>query len=451
MQRSFRLALANPCRTRHHSLRIATACIAIGCLVALSMAQEYDSRRREQAQTMLRDVTDDVKKHYYDPQLHGLDWDAKVRETKDKIDKATSLNQALTLIAALLDRLNDSHTFFLPPPRPYVHDYGFQMQMVGDRCYIMRVRPGSDAETKGIRAGDELITVEGYAPSRDDFWRLQYLFTILRPQPGLRLAVRKPDGSQNQVDVVAKFRQLPSVKDITGSGIFDVIRDAENQAYSTRVRYADKGNDLLIVKLPEFNLTISETDAVVGKMRKYNAAIVDLRGNHGGSLETLRFLLGGLFESRVKIGDRISRNSSVKPVETESGRRGFAGKLCVLIDSQSASASELLARVVQIEKRGTVIGDHSSGAVMEAVHYSHQIGIGTVLFYGASVTEADLRMSDGQSLEHKGVSPDILLLPTASDLAAGRDPVLARAAEELNIKISPEDAGAMFPYEWPKE
>jgi hypothetical protein len=44
-----------------------------------------------------------------------------------------------------------------------------------------------------------------------------------------------------------------------------------------------------------------------------------------------------------------------------------------------------------------------------------------------------------------------VVLPTAPDLAKGRDPVLAQAAAMLNVKITPEEAGTLFPYEWPKE
>ena len=40
---------------------------------------------------MLRDVAADVKKYYYDPKLHGIDWDAKLRQAQEKIDKADSM------------------------------------------------------------------------------------------------------------------------------------------------------------------------------------------------------------------------------------------------------------------------------------------------------------------------------------------------------------------------
>lgn len=400
---------------------------------------------------MLQGVSNDVRMYYYDPHLHGLDWDAKVLEAKEKIDKADSLNRALSVIASVPGELNDSHTTFLTPPRPYIHDYGFQMQMIGDRCYVVHVRSGSDAEAKGLRPGDEILTVNGYTPTRKDFWRMKLLFWILRPQEGLSLNFRSVDLSERQVDVVAKIRELPKIKDLGELTAFDIDRERNEQMRYSGPRYANRAYDLLIVKLPAFMPFSNMADEIVSKLQGYKAVIFDLRGDQGGSVEMVRSLLGALFEHKIKIGDQVGRGKT-RPMETEHHFYRFPGKLAVLVDAQSASASELFARVIQLEKRGLVVGDRTSGMVMEAQRFVHRTA-GTTddsyLVYGTEVTVADIRMSDGQSLEHRGVVPDALVLPTASDIANGRDPALAKAAGLLNVEISPEDAGKLFPYEWP--
>ena len=135
------------------------------------------------------------------------------------------------------------------------------------------------------------------------------------------------------------------------------------------------------------------------------------------------------------------------------GKKAFDGKLIVLIDSKSASASELFARVVQLDKRGTVLGDRSAGAVREGKMFIHaeELNRTNVTQYGTMITVADLIMTDGKSLEHAGVMPDERILPTPADIAAGRDPVVARAAELAGVKLTPEEAGKVFPFQWRKE
>lgn len=414
-------------------------------------AQPVSAVDRDRVQYMLRTISADIKKHYYDPKLHGVNWDDAVAEARSKIEKTDSLNMAMSHLAAALDSLNDSHTFFLPPPRPYHHDYGWQAQMFGDHCYVTRVRPDSDAAAQGLAPGDEILAINGYKPSRDNFWKMEYVYHTLRPQPGLRLTLKNPDGKERQLDIKAKLRVKKRIADLTGASndIFDFVREGENIEHSFRGRSVDVGDDVTVLKMARFAFSDSEISAMMGKARKRKALILDLRGNLGGSLETFKYLLGYLLDKEVKIADRVER-SKITPV-TAHPHDLFPGRVVVLVDSKSASAAEMLARVLQIEKRGLVLGDTTSGMVMEAKHYTYEIRADTVVYFGASITDADLIMADGKSLEHIGVIPDETVLPTTSDLATGSDPVLARAAELLGVKLSAERAGKLFPFEWPRE
>ena len=409
---------------------------------------EFD---RQRALQMLKAVHDEVHKHYYDPKFHGVDLDKEFADARQRIEKVNTMNMALSNIAAALDSLDDSHTFFLPPAHPIHLDYGWQYQMVGDRCFITQVRSGSDAAAKGLTPGDQIMAINGIAPTRDTTWKIQYMYGALRPQPTLRLTLADHSGQQRTVDVTSRIRETKRVTDLTNGGdIWNIIREMEAYEHNVRTRYKEYGEDLVVMKLAEFTYSPGEVGELMGKIRKHKALILDLRGNPGGYVESLEFLAGDLVSKDVKIADRVGRKES-KPIMTKGSHDLFSGKIIVLVDSRSASAAEILTRLIQIEKKGVALGDRSAGSVMESKRYSEQMGADTVVFYGVSITDANLIMGDGKSLEHVGVTPDELILPTAADLTAGRDPVLARAAELAGVHISADDAGKIFPYEWPPD
>jgi carboxyl-terminal processing protease len=416
--------------------------------------QQMSSLERGRALAMLQVISGDVRKHYYDPKFHGVDFDSKVADARQQIERATSFNMAMSHIAAALDNLNDSHTFLIPPQHAYRHDYGLPYQIIGNHCFVTQVRPKSDAETKGVKPGDEILTINGFDVNRGDFWKVRYVFSVLRPQAGLRLGLQDPSGAQRQVDVLAKIQEEKRVRDLTaesgGADSWDLVRKDESEEHLMRARYKEVGDQLMILKVPEFFFSAGEVEGMISKARKNPNLIIDLRGNPGGSIDTLKYLVGGMFEKEVKIADRVGRKDT-KPEIAKPIHNSFLGKLVVLVDARSASAAELFARIMQLEKRGVVIGDQTSGAVMEAKHYSEQTGTDTVVYYGASITEWDLVMADGKSLEHTGVTPDEVLLPSAHAIASGRDPVLAHAAETMGVKITSDDAGKAFPYEWAPE
>jgi C-terminal processing protease CtpA/Prc len=259
--------------------------------------------------------------------------------------------------------------------------------------------------------------------------------------------LRSPAGVRRQAVVTASVKANKRVMDLTDSAdYYEVVRQGENEDHASRSRIVEKG-DLAIWKLQRFDLEFPEVDKAIATVRKHKALILDLRDNPGGYTETLKWIAGSLFDRDIKICDRVGKKET-KPMIAKRQGEPFSGKLVVLIDSGSVSAAELMARVVQIEKRGTVVGDRSAGAVMESKHYSESEGLDTKIFFGFSVTDANLVMTDGKSLEKTGVTPDEVLVPTGADLAAGRDPALGHAADLAWVQLDADAAGKMFPYEW---
>lgn len=285
---------------------------------------------------MLSIVKDDVKKNYYDPNYHGMDIEARFKVSDDKLKLATSIGQLWAIIAQTLVDLNDSHTFFLPPPKRDRTDYGWQMQMISEHCYVVAVKPGSDAVAKGLKPGDEVISIDGRVPNRANLWLIQYLYYSLRPKQGMRLMVKDPAGESRQLDVLAKIRPGKQIMDLTGRDIGDMIREAESEDRLHRNRYEDS-DELLIWKMPGFDMSPDQVDSAIGKAKKRKNLILDLRGNPGGYEETLLRLIGDLIDHDVKVGD-LKRRKETKPMLAKTRGDGcFSGKLVVLVDSRSAS------------------------------------------------------------------------------------------------------------------
>jgi len=400
---------------------------------------------------MLRNVKDELKKEYYDPALHGINLDETFKAANDKINQATSNGQVFGIIAQAGRSLNDSHTYFIPPPRALKVSYDWKIQMIGDQCYILAVKPGTDAEAKGLKPGDILHIVDGYKITRENFLDFNYLYNALQRRTSLSVVLQSPGEAPRKVEFNASTRQEKKILDLTsnsGMDFNDMIREDQEYGQIYEHRFKSYGNDLTIWKMPQFDLSQGQTNEFMDRLNNSKTLILDLRGNGGGYEETLLRLIGDLFEHDIKVGD-IKRRSGMKSMVAKTrGHDVFKGQLIVLVDNGSGSASELLSRVVQLEKRGTVIGDLSAGAVMRSKGHHFGLGEGSTIFYGVSITDADVIMTDGRSLERMGVTPDKVMLPTGTDLREQSDPVLSYAASLAGVKLQPKDAGALFPIRW---
>src|SRR6266487_5334984 len=142
-------------KERHKPFGFASApglrigCLLILLLVAIEPLQSQQPPSKfdiARARDMLSVIKGDLRKNYYDVNYHGMDVDARFKAADDNLKQATSLGQLFGIIAKVLLDLNDSHTFFLPPGRASRTEYGWQAQMIGEKCYVVSVKPHSDAD-----------------------------------------------------------------------------------------------------------------------------------------------------------------------------------------------------------------------------------------------------------------------------------------------------------------
>jgi len=431
-----------------HFFAIATCFwLAIGLGFAQITQQEAPedakiNRQRELA--MLSEIKEALKEHYYDPTFHGINIDDRFRTAQERIKGLDSNAQIFRVIAQAVLDLEDSHTIFIPPSHYNRTEYGFSFQMVGNVCHIVNVKHGIDAEAQGLKDGDVVASVANIIPTRNTLWTLQYLLYTLQPEAAVKVILRGADGSPRAV--LVKSRILTPAEQEREREQRAKLEKSLPELKSTPFKCHEVNNDLIACKLYTFMIEPKVVDKMMKEVSAHKKLILDLRGNGGGAIETEAHLIGYFFDHDVKIGTEIRKNKRKDRFAKSRGDRVFTGQLLVLVDSNSASASEVFARVVQIEKRGKIIGDVTAGQVMEAMflNLTSVRGIATVSLFGLEVTIADLVMSDGQRLEGAGVIPDKAVGPTSFALAKKTDQVLAYAISEFGVRLSAKDAGKYY-------
>jgi len=400
---------------------------------------------RDRGLVLLGEIKSALKREYYDLGFRGIDIDARFKTAEAQI-KTEDMNwQIYRTIAQVLSELRDSHTAFVPPDRLFRVEYGFTTMLVGEKCYVTEVKKGSDAEAKGMQAGDEIVSFSNLSPGRTNYSKISYIIYSLDPQEELNLVIKALDGSTKQTVIRSKF-------------ISPEQRIAERKKRKTEEQFkavscTELSPELITCKVRTFEVEPEAFDKMMKVAGKYKKLLLDLRGNSGGYRDSLIHFLGYFFVDNVHAGNEISRGKTRQRIIDGKGENSFKGDLGVLIDSESASASELFARIVQIQKRGTIYGDNSAGAVMVARLYGLAIPLSrasvsaqTGMPYYTALVEisvADIIMSDGKGLEGVGVAPDISILPTSMHISKRWDPALSYSAIKLGHKLLPEDAGKL--------
>ncbi|KAA3628106.1 MAG: tail-specific protease [Proteobacteria bacterium] len=302
---------------------------------------------------------------------------------------------------------------------------GAVLQSENEYTKVTRVVTGGPADMSGeLRAGDRIVGVgQGDAGEITDVigWRLDDVVEL----------IRGPKGS------VVQLRVLPE-KAVAGGDthVISIMRDKinlEEQAAKKSLfefEHAERTYKLGVIDVPtfyadfegrshgdpEYRSTTKDVRELINELKNdgIDALIVDLRGNGGGALSEAISLTGLFIESGpiVQVRDTSGRvRVNVDPDPSVS----YTGPLAVMVDRNSASASEIFAGAIQDYQRGLVIGEPTfgKGTVQNLVplgqHSRTDVDLGQL-----KLTVAQFFRVNGDSTQHRGVVPDILF-PIAMD------------------------------------
>ncbi len=321
------------------------------------------------------------------------------------------------VIDAMARSLNDQHSYFETPAgyeqsrqaragHPTYVGIGITLFQLNGHTVVTSVIAGGPADRAGMQKGDDIVSVGGTPVGQ---LTLRQLSTALRGSAG--------------VAIVAQV-----IHHGMGPLVTIVMQPAELHPPVVTIDLLDTGT--AYIKLGGFS---DGSAALVGtalqdlKSRGAVRVILDLRGNGGGSIRELA-IIAGLLTDMTTLGT-ITQGDGVPHQMTVRTTSGAKLPLVVMVDRFSASASEVLAGAVQETRSGTIVGEHSAGAVDALLSWS--LDDGSVL----DITEARVATPSGKRLDRVGVTPDVQIEPTLADLYAGRD--VQRDAAVIAVRTAP--------------
>jgi carboxyl-terminal processing protease len=378
-----------------------------------------------------------VNREYVDGTFNRLDW----QKTRMELLKRNYRNrqEAYVAIRSTLKKLGDPYTRFMDPQQfqSLNNQTSGEMSGVGikletnprtQQLVVAEAIDNSPAAKAGIKTGDVIVAIDGKSTKN---MNLEGAISLIRGEIGKSITLKIARGGKSPFDIALTRAQIEV------ASVFSEVK----QEGKLKVGY---------IRLAEFSSHSSEQmqKAIKDLNRKQvNAYVLDMRGNPGG-----------LLQASVEIARMwLDNGTIVKTVDRKGGNEDFRAvqgaltqlPMAVLVDGNSASASEILAGALKDNRRAQIVGAQTFGKAL--VQSVHSLSDGS----GMAVTVAHYYTPNGTDIGHKGVTPDVKvdlnfneqknLADSPALLGSPQDPQYQRAVAVLQNKNMASPAPAKIP------
>ena len=417
----------------------------IGRRMPISSVEQSENATPAVRKAAIDAVWNTVNDHYYRADLNGVNWRA-ARDTWQPLALAARTDDEFwERLDQMAGELSDVHTRVESPKavaqrnEQQVLSLGLNIRLLDGQLVVLSVNPESDAYWSGVRAGMRLLRIDGKeAQTQWQSWALAARKTS-SPQAALRMPLRR-------LNVVAfEATRDPSSATFglsfarTDGSEFDVR--LRPKTLSTRPVLASRvlPSGVGYVRFTSFQESLRiDVLAAIEKLKDTPALVLDLRGNGGGSGAMAEAIVGSFMKTKTLVGRTETRAGTpvtlafgwVKISSPEASVPGkldaYSGKVAVLMDADSASASEATASALQSTGRAMVVGEVSCGCLLAFLGYAVLPGGGELAF-----SEIGFSNAKGERIEGRGVIPDVLIERKRSDVIEQRDRALEAAQAAL--------------------
>jgi carboxyl-terminal processing protease len=338
-------------------------------------------------------------------------WDLVHQDYVDQPLEDTKLVQGA--IRGMMEALGDPHSGYWTPQESAdaamsmqgeYDGIGAYVDIRGDYLTITKPIPGFPAQLAGLQIGDQIIAVDGEDVTGMDPDLVRMTKVMGPAGTDVKLTIRRPDVEQPlEFTITRAHIVIPSVT----SKMLD-----DNIAYIQISVFGDN-------TATDFHDQLSQLMA-----QNPSGIILDLRDNGGGYLEAGIAIASEFIDHGTIVSEQYG-DGSIDPHDAIPGGLATSLPMVVLVNGNTASASEIVAGAIQDDGRGQLVGvlTYGKGSVQNWIPLSDG---GT-----ARITIAKWLTPNGRTIDKLGLTPEVVVEMTQADYTAGLDPQLDAAVQLL--------------------